>query len=679
MTQAQIELQNALTTNFLANLVFLSEYDNELYHRVDELSRMIETGTYKEKYALEFIMESGDFDIYDIVNDKYLYDKKPKKVNDKLNNEIHLDEKNSIFGLPEYFLTKNKIEINKDNRFNYQSRNEFVLLTQHDMSEYSNTFKDYLDSKNKKLKRINKFIFFGTFLGRHISKIANKIKADMYLILERNLEIFRLSLFTTDYTVLLAEKGLFFSIMEDDLTEENKILTFLTIHQWNNYLIKISSTGLNINKYVDKTLSSILSLNSMSYDYNRKLYSYINRTTKVLKSSYKTLLFKQIKKESNFFNDLPILYLAAGPSLDENISWIKENQNRFFIVTIGAVYSKIILNEIKVDMIITLDEDEAIVDLQFSDSKINEIDENTIILASTITNEIILQRLLNKNLFLFEIFYSFHKNSYAFDGFSVGEIALDIILSFNAKEIYIVGLDLALNQDTGAYHSNNSQSSTLNLDLDAKQRRDIFSDTKSLINIKGNFKEKVYTTSFFYSSIKNLEQKLEKKPLDTKIFNLSSHGAYFEGTQPTKIENIDLEQIEKKYVNNKELIDFLNINSLNHLEKESQNDIQNIVNFLDNDLKSLLDKIKNVNCKTYEELYKELILIPEKIYYQSFFSIYEIISNYFDMVIPYLSYHFNDIKVKNESKKVEKIKNIFLRQISELIEDYKDCLERLIK
>ena len=79
MTELQLQLQNALTTTFLANLAFLSEFDNELYHRVDELSRMIENGTYKEKYALDFIMESGDFDIYDIVNDNYLYDKKPKK------------------------------------------------------------------------------------------------------------------------------------------------------------------------------------------------------------------------------------------------------------------------------------------------------------------------------------------------------------------------------------------------------------------------------------------------------------------------------------------------------------------------------------------------------------------------------------------------------------------------
>ena len=73
MTEAQIQLQNALTTTFLANLVFLSEYDKDLYHRVDELSRMIENGTYEEKYHLEFIMEDGDFDIYAEITSVFLF------------------------------------------------------------------------------------------------------------------------------------------------------------------------------------------------------------------------------------------------------------------------------------------------------------------------------------------------------------------------------------------------------------------------------------------------------------------------------------------------------------------------------------------------------------------------------------------------------------------------------
>ena len=145
MTDAQIQLQNALTTTFLANLAFLSEYDNELYHRVDELSRMIENGIYKEKYALEFIMESGEFDIYDIVNNKYLYDKKPKKVNDELVRKVQFDGKNCIYFIEEkYFSFKNKFDVNKDNRFYYDGILEFFSVTQNDMFEYSSVLGDFL-------------------------------------------------------------------------------------------------------------------------------------------------------------------------------------------------------------------------------------------------------------------------------------------------------------------------------------------------------------------------------------------------------------------------------------------------------------------------------------------------------------------------------------------------------
>ena len=37
---------------------------------------------------------------------------------------------------------------------------------------------------------------------------------------------------------------------------------------------------------------------------------------------------------------MPVLYLAAGPSLDENLDWIEKNQDKFFIVTVGAAYQK---------------------------------------------------------------------------------------------------------------------------------------------------------------------------------------------------------------------------------------------------------------------------------------------------------------------------------------------------
>lgn len=46
------------------------------------------------------------------------------------------------------------------------------------------------------------------------------------------------------------------------------------------------------------------------------------------------------------------------------------------------------------------------------------------------------------------------------------------------------------------------------------------------------------------------------------------------------------------------------------------------------------------------------------------------LENYYSFIIPYLNYHFNDIKIKNESKKVDKIKDTFLLQLENLIDDY---------
>ena len=535
MNEAQIQLQNALRTTFLANLVFLSEYDNKLYHRIEQLSLMIENETYTEKYSLEFIIESGDFDIYDIVNNKYLYDKHPKKVNDEMVKKIEFDEKNSIFDLPEYFLFRNQPDIDVNNRFNHEKISNSISLTSNNMWQYANILNDFLEKKKKRLKKIKKFIFLGTLLGRHIPRIAQKVDADKYLIFERNLEIFRLSLFTVDYTIL-GNKGAIFSIMDNVLEEESKISSFLNFENLENYLIKFSSTGINIDEYIDTILSILQSARPTAYDYTRMLYIHVNRTTKAFNSGYKTLLLNQIKDNSKFFNNIPILYLAAGPSLDENLEWIKVNQNKFFIVTIGAAYKKLLSNNIKIDMITTVDESDILEKLQFDDESVSKIGKDTIILASVMTNERILKKFNQKKLFLFEIFTPFHMNNIVFDGFSVGEITLAILLNFNPKQIYLIGLDLALNQRTGESHSKASASISQVLNLEKKQNRDTFIIDESLIKVKGNLKKEVFTTSIFYSSIKSAELKIARKNDNISIYNLSTHGAYFEGTISQKIK-----------------------------------------------------------------------------------------------------------------------------------------------
>ncbi len=677
MTEAEKQLQNALTTTFLANLVFLSEYDNELYQKVDELSKMIVNGTYKEKYVLDFIMESGDFDIYDIVNDKYLYGKNPKKINDNMVRKVQFDENNAIFSLSEYFLLKDSSEVDMENRFNHEKISDSVSMTNNNMWQYSSTLNDFLENKKKKLKKIKKFVFLGTLLGRHIPRIAEKVDAEMYLVLERNLEIFRLSLFVVDYTIL-ANKGAIFSIMDNIVDEENKISKFISVNNIENYLIKFSSTGINIDQYIDNILSMLNSVRPTSYDYVRMLYIHANRTSKVLNSDYKIIHLNKIKEKSNIFNEIPILYLAAGPSLDENINWIKENQDKFFIVTIGAAYKKLLAHDIKIDVITTVDESDILEKLQFDDESVSKISKGTIILASVMTNQNVLKKFNQENLFLFEIFTPFQMDNNVFDGFSIGEITLAILLNFNPKQLYLIGLDLALNQKTGESHAKASNSLIQVIDLNKEQKRDTFIIDESLLKVKGNFEEEVFTTPIFYSSIKSAEGKISKKSEDTIIYNLSTHGAFFEGAIPQKVEEIEIKNFNSFKSKDIKFTNLLEETSFTELSLESKKEFRREILFLNGEAKDILNSIKNKDFENYDEFFDEIFVFAKKVSENRCPIFYQILANYFQMVVPYLSYHFNDLKVKNEKKKVKKIKEIFIEQMKNITNDYIICLERVI-
>jgi hypothetical protein len=675
MTEAQIQLQNALTTTFLANLVFLSEYDKDLYHRVDELSRMIENGTYEEKYHLEFIMEDGDFDIYDVVNEKYLYDRQPTKKNKELINKVNFDEKQSIFDIQGYFTIKDQVELDFDNRFSLEKLNDLNMLSLKDAQDYTRFTNEYLDIRSRKFKRIDKFIFMGTLLGRHIPKIAEKIDASSYLVLERNLEIFRLSLFTVDYTIL-AKKSAVFSIMDNIEDEEKNIYKFLNSYRIDNYFLKISTTNININRYIDIVLNMLSILNPTAYDYNRRLYVHVNRTTKKLERNYNFLDFTKIKQDQNLFKNKPILYIAAGPSLDEKINWVKDNQDKFFIICIGRALKKLLDNNIRVDIVVTLDEQEFLSQTQFDDETMSKMSKNTIVFASSITNDNLIKKFKGNNLYIFEVFNSLLLNNMAFNGFSIGEIAFEIILLLNPKEIYILGLDLALNQKTGASHSNEDTFVTTKLNLNEVQDRSEFHLRGSLIKVKGNFNKEVFTTPLFYSSIKFMDDKIKQKHKNTKVYNLSSNGAKFSKIAAKKVNDIDL-NIYNNYLPDLNLVnEFFKNNSYKELNYEAKLFINKEIKFLeDNFVNKLAISKKNMS---FIDFLNDTQNLLEELSNNNYNNLYNILYSYCELYFPYLSYYFNNKKLKSENKKVLSIAQIFEKHTNQIIKDYIACLKRAI-
>jgi hypothetical protein len=250
----------------------------------------------------------------------------------------------------------------------------------------------------------------------------------------------------------------------------------------------------------------------------------------------------------------------------------------------------------------------------------------------------------------------------------------------NIKEIYLLGLDLALNQKTGSTHMEDNSSSSINYNLEKKQDKNFFSLREGLIKVKGNLEEEVYTTGVFYSSIKYMEKFLINKDPNTIVYNLSSHGAFFENSIPKKIDEVTVDNYSNIDLHNNLLGQFKEYSS-RFLDNESKLKIKKEIEFIKNFLSIDFYKYKEISVKDYIEFFELTTKLTSLITNYEFksSSISQVLRNYLQIILPYLSYHFNDLKIKNENKKVILIKEVFINQIEIILNDYLLFLERVVK
>ena len=676
------ELQNALVTTFLANLVFLQEYDNELFLRIDGLSKMIEKNEYKERYRLEFNQNEGEFDIYDIEHNIFLYNKQAKKYNQKALSSITFDTKGCFSILePYYFNDNNKISINKNSSIFDITGSKLI----EDINEFKNNLKDNLSNfKKQKLRKIDKFMFIGTLLGRHIPLILKKTNAKNFFICENNIEIFRLSLFVVDYSNLARDgKSVVFSIMEENYNFNHKCSTFLKNDYYQNSIIKYYTTDHNLYNSFDNIMDALTSQKSISFNHYMMLDN-VARLTLERSNKYNVLSRVIAKDKELIIKNKPILYVCAGPSLSNAIEWIYEHQDKFIIVAIGASCKKLLSANIIPDIVCTLDPKfEEIDKAHFDNESVKKL-SNTIIFASINTDQRILDKFNINNLFLYEVVFSLNVEERVENGFSVGEIIGTLLLNFGVNELYIIGLDLALNQETGGSHiSEYIYGSSYNLEnIISSMDKNSFSLRDDVIKVKGNLKENVYTTRLFNTSLNAFSQNCRiLKSEKQSIYNLSENGAYFENTIPTSINDLsinNLKKLDKKELSINLIKDFKGIS--NRGNKEIKKVLLHEKEYLSGIKEFILDDtIFSINC--FNDFSKKYLLIEKALLYPDIKTTFctVIFAFYFQSIIPYLYYHFNNTKIRKENIKINKINKIFNSQLIKLIDRYIRYIDYALK
>ncbi len=666
------DVQNKAMITYQGNLLYFQENHPELYNKIGLLSQAIEMGQYKENYSLEY--KNGYFDVLDLNSGHYLYGASSTDLAKKATDDITFDKTNGVIETFYNFSFDEKaVELAQESD---PTESQFVL-TAPVVSYVSNL----LPKQTSTMKEIYKFIFFGVGLGIHLGEIDKKAKAYMYLVIEDNLEIFRLSLFTTDYVSLANDSELFFSIMDDEATFKNTFDQFYHLSFIRNNYLKYSVFYPEYRKKITDIQNFIITQTSLTYPHNKLLLKNIT----VLDSIEKEYPFFDISHHYNEtpFSSYPVILVAAGPSLVKEIQWLQKNAKHAIIVALFMTLPILEEYGIEAHIVVHIDENMDIINRTIARLKNKQYLQNSyFFLAPSIQCDTFLQLTKKENIYLLEDRTRYRFNKGFLETYSVGELTYTLTLLWDVHELYLLGLDLALDAQTKQTHASGHNSANGKSKLQKADESDSLSLRESELEIKGNFSQTVPTTPLFDMS-RRLIDTFGGKYIQThqKVYNLN-HGAYFIHTTPTHAKDVDLtssqiitetilHKIQKFFTQNASAI--MDIDEKEALKERVEDTLkkkQRIQEFAQQKMPTM-SQFHNY----FSTLGEELIASPS----QHFNELAQVYIIYLENIGGYIGDFFNTQNIKNPKKHIKKFQKILISQFLKIADKYLESLEKINK
>lgn len=642
------------------NLSYLSDNHQELFKQISLFNSALEQNLYKSKYELEY--KDGYFDVFEQASGAFLYNENSQEHAKAVAKSVNTQKDNHLFdGLRIYDTDKRVVDIAGND----------ILKELIPIMHYANT---HINS-TMHMKKIEKFIFIGIGLGLHLIEVDKKIRSGEYLIIEDNLELFRLSLFTTDYEQLGKNSVLHFSIAQKANEFALVVNNFLRGTFMNNRFLKyyhLQSHDIEKIKLIQNALS-IQSFMIFTYDFTLdkllRPLEYINRGFRVLNLTQK-------QNNSPFF-DKPVLLLAAGPSLQKNIAWVKSNQEKFIIVAISATLKKLYAEDIVPDVVTHVDGFEMSM-LHYDGIPVESYLKDTLFILGPYAPKSLREMINQDRIFYFEDETHYFENFGSLSAPCVGTTTLALMLIFGTAELYLLGLDLALDQKTGKTHGDDHFYAQ-EIDINKISLNETMNMEKNTFLVQGNFQKSVYTTSILDSSIQAVYGFMPAvKAKHQNIYNLND-GALLPETVPTHIQNINtlvMTSIDKSALHTA-IYSSLSEHSaftLSHEDMLSMHRRMEHVLWAKNQLK----KHKKIRYKDIDGYYYHLLglvsdLIKPKTRESANLS--NVLYSYFQYSLPIIFDIFNTRELVNPLKHIKELDAILLSELLKIIKRYEDGLQ----
>jgi hypothetical protein len=671
MKQTTIEEQ-ALQT-YQENLLFLQAKHPAVFKKVHELDLALQNGHYKERYALEY-KEEGYFDVLEIATGKYLYGQDSNAYAKLAAKSIDFTKKDNLFETF-YDLSFGKVE-EKDLRTKDVIKYSYSTVAS--LINYSN---EHASKENTTMIKLYKFIFVGLGLGTHTLEIHKKLNSNVYLLIEDDLELFRLSLFVTNYKELTSNGAeLFLSVFEEPSEFKNTVQAFLYAQFIYNHYIKFFHMLHHNEKRIKEIQNIIVTQTYLTFNYAALMTSLL-RPLEYIKNKYKILNLTASYKDTPL-TQKPVLIIGAGPSFDKNIEWLKENHQKFIIVIVSALMAKFEALQIKPDIITHVHgfEDamphiEKVKDIHFFDE--------TIGLFGGMSYPDFTTKFKQENIYIIEGSSRYKENFSGLTSSNIGSLTYGLFLYFEAKNIYLLGLDFATDQETGQTHAD-VHAHTRKVDLELNEEVGGGVEAKNeIIEIEGNFQDKVYTTLLLDAMRR--ECNALAKTYETKnshSFNLSS-GAKIETAQPLKPQAIQLKENIDKEKLYKELRNTFDTRSENFLTKKELDDIQKRLEYYDSVIEVLKKHLTlpkgDLNQYHYNLLGTFFNLISEDFSDKHTSDMNYIITLYLQFVSGYIFDLINTKEIKNKKKLIKHLDKVIIPQTMRVVQYFKDTMQNLVE
>ncbi|AHF08655.1 motility associated factor glycosyltransferase family protein [Desulfitobacterium metallireducens] len=421
---------------------------------------------------------------------------------------------------------------------------------------------------------VEKLVIFGFGVGKCIDYINNNYKNLRNItIIEPDLNIFKIMLNYVDMVKLMNKIGNITFIVNKSKEEATEILwdclkDSLTEKVDLIYNIAYRSLYLDDYEYINKTIAN----NVKNYQINISTEDlFLFKWAENILNNNKQdayLLSKLVGK----FNNVPVVLVSAGPSLNYNMQYLEQVKDKAIIIALGSAIRILDHNGIIPHFRLAFDGSEA----ERNVFKNIDTEASALIFSDMLNYNIVNEYKGNKLRMVLDTDYisqyiqsEVYGNNYIFQsGFSVVNVALDVVLKLGFKKVIFMGQDLCYTE--GNVHAKGTWREDNEVNIDESK----YSKTT---NVRG---ETVYTDKPFLGMRDLLEQKIKMNSGNTYI-NATERGLYIEGTinknfteviKEDLINDFDIELIlnevfsEDSKSNHNEKIEALNTTLTNNLK-----------------------------------------------------------------------------------------------------------------